>query len=159
MAFPNDRTYSFDIGQLVSDNAAAYTASGFLQVGGATGSIDLGGNQGVSPVQVARGDFMAVFDVTALDITSGNETYNLDIVVSNSPSFASGNAIAASVQFGKGASLRVANSGDSVIGRYEVGFTNQVAGTIYEFAAVFLTVAGTTPSVNILGFIATLPEP
>jgi hypothetical protein len=44
-----------------------------------------------------------------------------------------------------------------VIGRYEVGFTNQLAGTIYEYAKVYLTAAN-TPSISIEGFIAVLPS-
>lgn len=157
MGFPNDRTYSFDANLEFSDNAAAYTASGYLQKGGADGVIDLGGNQGTSPAQQARIDAMAIFDVTAVDIASGNETYQLDVVVSNDPAFATTLAIAAGVQLGKGASLRVVAT-DSVIGRYEVGFTNQVAGTIYQYMKAYLTVAGTTPSINIEGFVAVLPE-
>lgn len=158
MSFPNDRTYSFDANLEFSDNAAAYTATGFLQKGGADGVIDLGGNQGASPVQQARGDFMAIFDVTAIDVASGNETYQLDILLSNDPAFLTGNAIAAGIQLGKGASLRNTNSGDSVIGRYELGFTNQLAGTIYEYMKVLLTAGGTTPSISIEGFVAVLPE-
>ena len=46
MSFPNLRTYAFDANTQVSDNAAAYTASGYLQSGGADGIWDLGGNQG-----------------------------------------------------------------------------------------------------------------
>lgn len=161
MSFPNDRKYSFDANLEFSDNAAAYTASGYLQKGGADGVIDLGGNQGTSPVQQARIDAMAIFDVTAIDIASGNETYQLDILLSNDPAFAAANVVcAAGIQLGKGASLRgpVAQA-DSVIGRVELGFTNQVAGTIYEYMKVYLTAGGTTPSINIEGFVAVLPEP
>src|SRR5512142_2820180 len=87
MAFPNDRTYSYDINNCVSDNAAAYTASGYLQCGGADGLLDLGGNQGTSPTQQARIDATMVFDITAIDTTSGNESYKLLIVGSNDPNF------------------------------------------------------------------------
>jgi len=158
MSFPNDRTYSFDANLEFSDNAAAYTASGYLQKGGADGVIDLGGNQGTSPAQQARIDAVAIFDVTALDITSGNETYQIDIVVSNDPAFLTTLAIAGGVQLGKGASLRVAAT-DSVIGRVELGFTNQVCGVTYQYMKAYLTVGGTTPSINIEGFVAVLAEP
>lgn len=159
MSFPNDRTYTPDANLFFSDNAAAYTASGYLQVGGAVGVLDLGGNQSTSPLQQARIDAIAIFDVTAIDISSGNETYQLDIVLSNDPAFLTGNVIAAGFQCGKGASLRAAGSADSVIGRYEIGFATQLAGTLYEYFQVFLTVGGTTPSINISGFVAVLPEP
>jgi hypothetical protein len=157
MSFPNDRTYTFDANNEFSDNAAAYTASGYLQKGGADGVIDLGGNQGTSPAQQARIDAVAIFDVTAITV-SGTNTYQLDIVLSNDPAFLTGNVIAGGIQLGKGTSLRVAGQGDSVIGRYEVGFTNQVAGTIYEYMKVYFTGAN-SPSINIEGFVAVLAEP
>lgn len=161
MSFPNDRTYSFDANLQLSDNAAAYTASGYLQSAGADGVLDLGGNQGVTPTQFARIDAMAIFDVTAIDIASGNETYQIDILLSNDPAFAAGNVVcAAGIQLGKGASLRGAVAQqDSVTGRYEVGFTNQLGGTIFEYAKAFLTAGGTTPSISIFSFVAVLPEP
>jgi len=173
MSFPNQRTYPFDANMSLSDNAAAYTASGYLQVGGADGVVDLGGNQGVTITlpsiddvssitpQQPRIDAMAIFDVTAIDISSGNETYQIDIMVSNDPAFAAGNVVcAAGVQMGKGASLRGAVAQkDSVIGRYEIPFTNNIAGAIYQYCKAYLTAGGTTPSVNVLSYISVLPEP
>lgn len=157
MAFGlNDRTYSFDANNCFSDNAAAYAASGYLQANGADGVIDLGGNQGTSPVQQARIDAMAIFDVTAITV-SGTQTHQLDIVLSNDPAFLTGNVIAAGIQLGKGSSLRVAGQSDSVIGRYEVGFCNQLAGVTFQYMKVYLTGAN-TPSISIFGFIAVLPE-
>lgn len=159
MAFPNDRTYSFDANLQFSDNAAAYTANGYLQSGGADGVIDLGGNQGTSPTQQARIDAMAIFDVTAIDIASANERYTFKILLCNDPAFASSVFEAAAITLGKGSAGTPTTLGDSVIGRYELGFTNQVAGTIYEYMKVYLIVAGTTPSISVLGFVAVLPEP
>ena len=157
MSFPNDRTYSFDANLQFSDNAAAYTASGFLQSLGADGIIDLGGNQGTSPVQQARGDFVAILDVTAITV-SGTQTYQIDVVLSNDPAFLTGNVIAGGIQLGKGTSLRVSGQSDSVTGRYEVMFSNNLAGSIYEYAKFYLTAAN-SPSINIFGFVAVLPEP
>jgi hypothetical protein len=159
MPFPNDRTYSFDANLQLSDNANAYTATGYLQVAGADALLDLGGNQGTTPVQNARIDAMAVFDVTAVKTTTGNETYQLDIVLSNDPAFGSNVAIAAGIQLGAAAGQRQLNEFVSVTGRYEIGFTNQLAGNIYQYAKVYLTAAGTTPSISIEAFVAVLPEP
>lgn len=157
MAFPNDRTYSFDVNNVLSDNAAAYTASGFVQAFGADGIVDLGGNQGTTPTQQARIDAMLIVDVTAITV-SGTQTYQLDLLLSNDPAFGSAVVNATGVQLGKGTSLRGANAGDSVVGRYELGFTNQVAGTIYQYAKLYLTGAN-TPSINIMSYIVVLPEP
>lgn len=167
------RTYSFDANALLSDNAAAYTVSGYAQALGADGMVDLGGNQGstitlpsiadsttITPQQ-PRIDAYLILDVTAIDISSGNETYQIDLMLSNDPAFAAGNAVcAAGIQLGKGASLRGAVAQkDSVIGRVELGFTNQVSGNIYQYAKLFLTLGGTTPSINLQAFVAVTPEP
>lgn len=173
MSFPNQRTYSFDANAVLSDNAAAYTASGYLQAFGADGVVDLGGNQGVTVTlpsiddvssitpQQPRIDAMLILDITALDIASGNETYQIDLMGSNDPNFAAAAPVClAGIQLGKGASLRGAVAQkDSVIGRVELGFTNNLAGSIYQFVKAYLTTGGTTPSINISSFIAVLPEP
>ncbi len=159
MSFPNDRTYSFDANLQLSDNAAAYTASGDMQVGGASGIIDLGGNTATNPVQNARIDAIAIFDVTAIDVASGSETYQIDILGSNDPGFATGVQCLAGIQLGKGSALRNTSSQDSVIGRYELGFTNQAGGNLFEYIKAVLTAGGTTPSISISAFVAVLPEP
>lgn len=158
MAFPNDRTYNFDANLQFSDAAAAMTASGYLQVGGANSIVDLGGNQGTTPAQQARIDAVAVVDVTAIDITSGNETYKLLVVVSNDPGLATGNWIAGEIMLGKGTSLDCLNGADSITGRYEIMFSTNIAGALFEYAGVYLVAGGTTPSITIEGFFAVLPE-
>jgi len=158
MSFPNDRTYNFDANLQFSDAAAALTATGYLPVGGAAAIIDLGGNQSTSPVQQARIDAVAVCDVTAIKTSSGNETYKLIVVASNDPGLATGNVIVGEIMIGKGASLDALNCADSVTGRYEIMFSTNVAGSIYEYVGVYLVVGGTSPSITIEGFIAVLPE-
>lgn len=157
MSFPNDRTYSFDANLQFSDGVAL-TATGFTQVGAANSVIDLGGNQGVTPLQQARIDAVAVLDVSAIDIASSNETYKIMVLGSNDPGMATGNVCLGEMTLGKGASIDGINMADSVIGRYEIMFSNQVAGSIYQYAAVYGILGGTTPSITILGFIAVLPE-
>lgn len=158
MSFPNDRTYNFDVNLLFADGGAAVTANGYAQVGGATAIIDLGGNQSTSPVQQSRIDAVAVVDVTAIKISAGNETYKIIVVASNDPGLATGNVIVGEVMVGKGASLDALNCADSVVGRYEIMFSTNVAGSLYEYAAVYVVVGGTNPSITFDGFIAILPE-
>ncbi len=43
-----DRTYAVDANNFLSDGAAAITASGYAQYGGADGIIDCGGNQNIT---------------------------------------------------------------------------------------------------------------
>ena len=72
-----DRTYAVDANNFLADGAAALTASGYAQYGGADGIIDLGGNQNITVTlpsiaasssitpQQARIDAAVVIDVTA----------------------------------------------------------------------------------------------
>lgn len=159
MGFPNDRTYSFDANLVLSDGIAAQTATGYAQAYGANGFLDLGGNQGTTPKQQARIDAVAVIDVSAIDISSGNETYKLIIVGSNDPGFASGNVELAAIQIGKGASLEILNAADAVVGRIELPFCTQVLGNLYEYIGLYLVAAGTTPSITYAAFVAVLMEP
>jgi hypothetical protein len=159
MSFPNDRTYTPDINLFFSDNAAAYTANGYTQVAAAQSIWDSGGNQGTSPTQQARIDAVAVCDVTALNIATGDEYYKIRVVGSTDPAFGAGNVVCLG-----GIDLAAANTNDivnakaAVIGRYEIMFSTNVAGALYEYVAVYVIVGGTGPSISIEGFFAVLPE-
>lgn len=157
MSFPSDRTYSFDANLQFSDGGN-YTASGWLQAFGVNGTIDFGGNQGVTPKQQARIDAVAVLDITTLKISAGNETYKLIVIGSNDPGFGAGTGVMlGEIEVGKGASLDGLNMADSVTGRYELLWTNQQGGTIYENVGVYLVAGGTAPSLTVNGFHAVLP--
>lgn len=159
MSFPNSRTYPFDANNLLSDNAAAYTATGYSQVGGAQAVFDTGGNQAITTpaIQVARIDAVAVCDITAIKTSSGNETYKLILVGSNSASFASNNVMLGEVELG--AASDVLTPFTSVTGRVEIPFTNEQCGTIYEYVALYIVIGGTTPTINIEAFVAVTGEP
>lgn len=165
MSFPNDRTYSFDANLELSDNAAAYTATGWAQKSGADGMIDLGGNQGVTPIQNARIDAVCVVDVTALDATTTDEAYRLILAGSNDPAFANGAAQVLAEMEIAGGVLSVLGLGGAgvtktgVVGRYELMFTNNVAGAFYQYVKLFHVLTGTTPSISYEAFVAVLPEP
>lgn len=160
MAFPNDRTYSFDANSVLSDNAAAYTVSGYMQASGADALLDLGGNQGTSPLQQARIDAVAIFDVTAIKTSSGNESYKLLVVGSNDPNFGAGNVTClAAVELGAVGGADVVNGLADPIGRVEVGFCTQKCQTLYEFIKCYLVIGGTTPTISISSFVAVLGEP
>jgi len=155
-----DRTYSFDASLMVSDNAAAYTASGFSQVGGADAKLDLGGNQATTPKQQARIDAMLVVDVTAIDVASGDEKYNLQVLGSNDTNFGAGNVeMLTEYSLGKGAVRDGVNMLDSLVGRYEIPFCTEQANVKYQFLKVRNTISGTTPSISYDAFVAVLPEP
>ncbi len=159
MPFPNDRTYAFDANLQFADGAAAQTVSGAAQVGGANNITDFGGNQGTSPTQIARIDAVAVIDVTAIKTSASNETYKFLINVSTDPAFGAGNVVnAGAIELGFAGSTDVVNGFTSTTGRYEVMFSLNVAGVVYEYAQVYLVTGGTNPSITYAGFFAILPE-
>lgn len=154
-----DRTYSFDANLVLADGAAAQTADGYAQVGGADGILDLGGNQGVTPAQQARIDAVCIIDISAIDIASNDETYRFQIIGSNTAAFASSTAELASIAVGKGSSLTPNTQANAAAGRIELFFTTERLNTKYEFIKLYLDVGGTTPSVTYTAFVAVLPEP
>src|ERR1700694_968456 len=152
MAFGlNDRTYSFDANLELCDNAATYTATGWAQKGGADGIVDLGGNQGASPVQQARISGVVVCDVIALDGTTTDEAYRMILIGSNDPAYPAGaGQVLAEMELAGGV-LSVLGPGGAgvtktaVPGRYEMFFTNQQGGVIYQFAKLYIVATGTSP--------------
>lgn len=169
-----DRTYSFDANNVLSDGSVAQTAVGYAQVGGATGVIDLGGNQGatitlpsiadsttITPQQ-PRIDAACVIDLTAITV-SGSDVYKLCLVGSNDPGFGAGNvALLAEIQFGELANVDFVNGfntpAPNAVGgsRYEMLFTNEQNNVKYQFLQLY--VAGTFGSITFKAFVAVLPR-
>jgi hypothetical protein len=142
------RSYNFDIQTLLKD-AGAITASAAAQVSGAAQILDMG---------AARFEAMAVVDVTALDISSADESYRILIQGSNSASFASGIQNLANADLGATAA-RPGGAADSLVGRYELMVTNEQADVTYRYIRAYTVVGGTTPSINYTAFLSLLPDP
>ena len=142
------RSYGFDILTLLKD-AGAITASAAAQVGGSNKIIDLGAN--------TRVDAIAVIDVTAIDIASADEFYDVVVQVSNSSSFASGIENVAALNLGKSAG-RFGGAQDSTIGRYELPFCTEQNDTFYRYMRLYTVCGGTTPSINYTAFYAPIPD-
>jgi hypothetical protein len=152
-----DRTYSFDANLQLSDGAAAYTASGYAQVAGADGILDLGGNQGTSPTQQARIDAVCVIDISAITV-SGTNTYKIKMMGCNTSAFASAVVNLSSIELGKGSSLVPTTQSDGAAGRIELPFTTERLNTKYEFVKLYNELAN-SPSITYTAFVAVLPEP
>jgi hypothetical protein len=169
------RNYTFDANMALEDGAAAHTAAGWGQVGGAQSIVDLGGNQGITITlpsisnvatitpQQARGDFVCVIYNLAGTFT-GSNIYRVSIVGSNNPGMLSGNVTLASIPFGSGTAMDPPNSASSTspLGsgnypagwEYELPFTNEYQNTPYEFVSLWF--GGTFGSVQLSAFIAVL---
>jgi len=168
-----DRAYTFDANMGLSDGAAAITAAGWAQYGGAQGIVDLGGNQGITITlpsiaatstltpQQDRIDAMCVIYVGGITI-SGSDVYKMFLAGSNNPAVNSSNVILGALEFGIGAQMDVPNCANTAAlttypagNMYELPFTNEQNSTKYEFVSMYVT--GTFGSITFTAFVAVLP--
>lgn len=138
----NQKDETFDA-QMQLKDAGAITADAAAQVAAANAIIDLG---------AARVDGRVVVDVSAIDVVTGDEIHLVKTQFSNSSSFASG-VIGGTLLALGGATALVAESAASVVGRYELPFTNEINGTTYRYMRLYTDVGGTTPSINYTAFV------
>lgn len=131
------RGYTPDIEMLFKD-AGAIVASAAGQVGGSDKIIDVG---------AARFEAVMIVDVSALDIASNDEIYDIIVQGSTSASFASGIENLAQLNLAA-TEVRDGGAQDSTTGRYELPFCNEQDGTIYRYLRLYTKVAGSTPSIN-----------
>jgi len=105
----------------------------------------------IRDLQDAESTGVVLIDVTALEIASNNEIYN--IVVQYSPDAAFGTA--GNIQDGPQLSLSAkevkttTSDKDDTIGRYELLTTNVYAGTVYRYMRIYTVVAGTIDTTGI----------
>jgi hypothetical protein len=127
-ATPDTEHLLKDAGLIAADAAA--------QVAAADKRVDLG---------LGRFDGRLIFDVTAIEVASGDELYRLKWQLSNSATFASGVIGQGQIDLGNlVASGRVGETDtDSVVGTYEIGVCNEVNGTLYRYGRVYTDVTGT----------------
>ena len=139
-----NRRYTFDANLQLKD-AGLIAATGNGTVGGSAKVLDLG---------TGRVDTRAIIDVTAIETDTGDEIYTIQIQGSNAVGFGSGVVNLAEKKMGK-ASL-TGESADTSTGRFELPFTTDVDGVIYEFVRVHVIVAGTIATG--INFTAWLPK-
>ena len=89
----------------------------------------------------ARMDARAIVDITACEVATGNEHYRICIQGSTSATFASGVWNLACLELGDSSvSLETV---DTVAGRRELHFCNEVNGLVLRYIRVYFFVAGT----------------
>lgn len=132
-----NNSYMIDI-LLEMKDAGAITADAAAQVGGSNKIIDLGEG-------FVEGNLL--IDVSAIDFTTGDETYDLIFQLSSKSDFATVIANKIKIQYGdaRGGSNDL---DQNFVGREVVPFNNEHQGVIYQFARMFTDVGGTTPSIN-----------
>lgn len=125
------KSFLYDPNLLFKD-AGLVAASAAAQVGGSAKVVDLG---------LGRFDGRMIIDASAIEVDTGNEVYDIIVQLSNSKTFASG--IVNGPSYKVGDSSVTAQSADSVAGRFELPFHNEIQGTLYRYARVYTIVAGT----------------
>lgn len=130
--------YTFDANLLLKD-AGLIAADAAAQVGGSARVLDLG-------TGLVEGDI--IIDISALEIASGDERYNIIAQLSSSATFASDIVIVALMPIGDGSTIGAAfgTSGvdvDDLVGRYILPFRNERNGIWYRYLRLFTDVTGT----------------
>jgi len=133
--------YTFDSDLELKDSSAAITSSAAALVDTVARQIDLG---------PGRVDGVIVLDVTAVDVAAGDEA-TVIAQVSSVDGFGSLYFNAGCLIFGdvtlNGQAL------DSVVGHYELHFTNEVNGTVYRYLRLYTLIAA-SGSLTYTGYLA-----
>lgn len=137
----NSAAFTFDANLELKD-AGLVAASAAAQVDSADKIVDLG---------AGRVDARVILDVSALEVASTDEKYDIQLQGSNSATFASGIVDLGMLRMGNETSPI---SADTSTGRFELHFTNQQNGTTYRYVRLYTYVAGSIASgINYTGFI------
>jgi hypothetical protein len=156
MVPPSQYAVPFDAALAFMTTPTAFNTTGF--VGSVT--LDLGGAS-LAGAGAGRTDGIWCLNVTALDLSSGDESYKLALLGSNDAAFNNGNVDMlayrdfAAASAGRiiptlmGASLNVAPFNE-----YIPFVTLRQARLIYRYARLHLTVGGTTPSITLLSWLS-----
>lgn len=142
------RTFPYDNDLLLKD-AGLVAASAAANVGGSPKILDIG---------AARMEGTVVIDVSAIEIASGDEVYDIIVQGSNSASFASTVENLCQKQVGAASTGLDGGAQNSVVGRYELPFTNEQANITYRYLRLFTKVAGSIATgINYRAFVALQP--
>lgn len=95
-------------------------------------------------VDLGEGHFVGamVIDVSAIEIASNDEKYEIQVQLSDSATFASGIVQGATLCVGALETL-IGTDTDSTTGRYVLYFHNEHNGTWYRYARIYTNVTGT----------------
>lgn len=113
-------------------DAGLIAADDICQVGGADAILDVGG--------MAKGELY--LDVSAIEIASNDELYEITLEGSNASDFSSGVVELSVTRMGAVEALDNV-SADSVVGQTVVPFSTERQGTVYRYVRLAVNVAGT----------------
>lgn len=139
-------TAPFDAATELKDaSSGAVTSSGAGTVASAAKVLTIGTATGITSMAW-------ITDVDALDVSSGDEGYTLELQGSNDVTFASGVVILGRMSFGKAAAMN--ESADRGIGRQVKEVFNTLDGqNAFAYVRIFHRLVGTTPSITYRSFL------
>jgi hypothetical protein len=127
----NQKDFTYDHATLLKD-AGLVATSAAATVASSARQLDLG---------PARIDGRVIVDISAVEIDTGNEKYEIEAQVSNTSGFGAGIVITGLLKLGHSS---VSNeSASSGAGRRELHITNEVNGVTYRYLRLFTRVGGT----------------
>ncbi len=135
---------TYDAGLLLADATAVSTATT------TTGSLILDIGSGFVDAEL-------VLDVSGMDVSSTDETYNFILEGSNTSTFGTATDITALCRPVLGYTAATAKGVDGVTdgdGRFVFPFRNERNGTNYRYARLICISAGTTPAITYNAFMA-----
>lgn len=124
--------YTFDA-LLQFKDAGLVAADAAAQVSGSAKVVDVGNG-------LFSGDM--VIDVSAIEIASGDESYEIQVQFSSSATFASDIVQGPSLKLGAAATL-IGTDVPSATGRFILPFRNEQNGVWYRYARLYTNVTGT----------------
>lgn len=132
------RNFTLDSNLQLKD-AGLVAASAAAQVAGAARVLDLGAG-------LVEGNI--VVDVSAIEIASADESYDIVVQLSPDSDFGTAGNIVERLarHVGAKASKRTDSDKDDATGRYVIPVDNENAGTIYRYMRLYTVVAGTIAS-------------
>ena len=140
-----DRAFDYD---MLMRDAGLAAADEWAEVDGVDKVIDLGG--------ASRIDGVVIIDISAIEVDTTDELYDIIIQGSASSTFASGIQNLGCLQLGAGAAHVTYGSGAATdtVGHYELPFTNEQNGTSYQYLRLFTIVVAATVGINYTAHLA-----
>jgi hypothetical protein len=138
---------SFDAATQLKDPGAV-TATGNATVAAVARVLDFGTAAG----RIAHTMGWLVVDVAAIDGTTGDEAYSIEVQLAADVAFTTGVVTKCAVLMGDQTASGAPD--DYATGRIKVGVDNEHKGTLKRFMRLRHVLAGTTPSINYQAYLS-----
>lgn len=144
----NQKDFTIDLDLQLKD-AGLIASDDICQVNSADKILDLGDS---------RFDGRVIIDATAVEVASGDESYEIVCEFSDESDFGSGIVRGPAFTLGDASAGVFVNADtDNGAGRYELPFTNEINGTTYRYMRLSVNVSGTVATgVNFVAWVVKL---